>query len=645
MSSNPRLSSRLALGTIVLALVSPTAHAAVKWVTPTAEELAMTADPKAPGAPAVFLSYEETDGPSGQITVHARIKILSEQGFAASDIEIPYTVRVGVSSNESISGRTIHPDGTVLPYQGTPIESFHEGRDFDRRISKLITLPAVTVGSILEYDYSVDDYDQFPTWFIQQKYFAHSVHFQLKVANVDSYDSVRWSANLPAGVSVVRTKNHFDVTATDLPPATTGDYLPPRDQYLYNVNFFYWPENNASFWAHAGELVHSDWADFLVPRKKFVELASGLVTPSDSDTQKLHKLYEAVMGLENTDFTRARSQTEDRKSGFKEVQNVSDIWARHRGTSNELALLFVALARAVHLSADPMAVASRDHTVFDREVMDLSQLDSVIVLAHTTDGEIYLDPGERYCPYGRLAPWHSNVSGVIFREKNLKFDTTPDEPEAASQIVREAELQLDSTAAVTGTVHMEWFGDAALVARQKYLRTDKLAASAQIEKAQQAMLPTGVLIQLTGITALDDYEKPLAADFKITGTLGITTASRILLPSNLFYSQSTPTFAPATRSMAIAFPQAFTTLDTLHMTLPAGLSLESSTPKQTHAMGTALTYKSTVTPATDALFLDRRFTLLSRDFAPSSYARLRDFFAEVATSDHDQIILHRTPAN
>src|ERR1700748_3805095 len=57
---------------------------------PPADELAMTSDPKAPGASAVFLYREEiTDDPHHFRTVYARLKILTPEGLAAATVHVP----------------------------------------------------------------------------------------------------------------------------------------------------------------------------------------------------------------------------------------------------------------------------------------------------------------------------------------------------------------------------------------------------------------------------------------------------------------------------------------------------------------------------------------------------------------------------
>ena len=94
---------------------------AADWQQPTPEELKMTSEPAAPNAEAVYLYREETTDDKLHVeSVYVRIKILRDEGKKYGDVEI-----VG-SSNYSgitdIQGRTIHSDGTVIPFTGKPYE-------------------------------------------------------------------------------------------------------------------------------------------------------------------------------------------------------------------------------------------------------------------------------------------------------------------------------------------------------------------------------------------------------------------------------------------------------------------------------------------------------------------------------------------
>jgi hypothetical protein len=79
----------------------------------------MTSEPQAPGAAAIIL-FRQVDRDDNGHTSHEddyfRIKILTEEGRKYADIEIPYFKTSG--NIVAIKARTIHPDGSVIPFDG-----------------------------------------------------------------------------------------------------------------------------------------------------------------------------------------------------------------------------------------------------------------------------------------------------------------------------------------------------------------------------------------------------------------------------------------------------------------------------------------------------------------------------------------------
>ncbi|MGO8935528.1 MAG: DUF3857 domain-containing protein, partial [Terracidiphilus sp.] len=170
----------------LLAAVSP-AVVCAQFQPPNPDELKMTSDPKAPGAAAVYLDMQETDNDTQRSqNYYARIKVLTEKGKEAATVEIPY--RGGEFSIGSVSGRTIHSDGTIIPLTVRPedllVEKSNEievGRQAYsgqiRTERTVFTLPSVEVGSILEYSYQLRFNAQFfwhlcPEWEVQMKFFV-----------------------------------------------------------------------------------------------------------------------------------------------------------------------------------------------------------------------------------------------------------------------------------------------------------------------------------------------------------------------------------------------------------------------------------------------------------------------------------------
>src|SRR5580704_14351783 len=83
------------------------------------EELKLTSEPKAPGAPAIIL-FRQVDRDDRGLTPHEdvyfRIKILTEEGRKYADIEIPFLKEQSKIVN--IHARTIKTDGTIVDFNG-----------------------------------------------------------------------------------------------------------------------------------------------------------------------------------------------------------------------------------------------------------------------------------------------------------------------------------------------------------------------------------------------------------------------------------------------------------------------------------------------------------------------------------------------
>src|ERR1035438_1835662 len=134
---------------LLLAFSIPT-FAFAQFQPPTGEELKMTADPKTPGAAAVYLYREETA--DDNIHFHSyveRIKVLTEKGKELATVRIPY--EHGQFKVTGIKGRTIHADGTIIPLTAKPSDLVDVKSGTYQVNTMVFTLPSVEVGSILEY--------------------------------------------------------------------------------------------------------------------------------------------------------------------------------------------------------------------------------------------------------------------------------------------------------------------------------------------------------------------------------------------------------------------------------------------------------------------------------------------------------------
>lgn len=115
---------RLAL-LLLLNLTVLCVPALADWPPITAEDKGFVSVPGQAGAPAVILAREEVDNDVLHVhSLYVRMKILTEAGRKYADVELPfYSRRADITD---ISGRTVHSDGTIVPFDGKPFEQIVE---------------------------------------------------------------------------------------------------------------------------------------------------------------------------------------------------------------------------------------------------------------------------------------------------------------------------------------------------------------------------------------------------------------------------------------------------------------------------------------------------------------------------------------
>lgn len=647
--------SRRHFPVIVLVLVaacSP-AMASSNWTQPAPEELKMTSDSAAPGAPAVYLYLEETaDNGRHRQTLYARIKILTQKGVEEySDVTVPYEIDSDYENGfkdkvKGIEARTIHSDGKVIPFTGKPWtrEIVREGRI--RVMEKGFSMPDVQVGSILEYRW-VRTYQgpYLPQWYIQKSILVHKAHYNF-VPGSDraSFPTFIFRTSfLPAGAQIKSSEmNGWDLTVENIPPLVEEEDSPPMHSLGYRVLFYdtFAPSPDV-FW----ELRGAGWSkavDKYVEQKKLKDAVAQMVAPGDSSDQKLRKIYAAVMKLENTDLTRARTKAENKAENL-DIRNAADIWTAQHGNGNQLALLFIGLARAAGLKAYAMMVTDRDQNIFMKSHLDWDQLDDIIAIVNLDGIETYFDPGERYCEYGKLHWKHTWTSGVR-QTANGKTEIAQTSPPGALDIVvsREADLILDADGGVHGTIHMTMTGSEALMWRQEALVADAEEAAKEFQQQLLPTMPPGVQLKMAGFSGLTDYTSPLTT-LDVTGTLGTRTGHRLFVPGTFFEAQAKARFVTATRQNPVFLDWTYTVKDHVRLHLPDGASIEDR-PKQDMLFAPHVSFQASYGGDPRDFQYTRQEQVSAILFSVQQYPALRDFFQKMNAQDQTQLVLQAAPA-
>jgi hypothetical protein len=613
---------------------------------PTPEELKMTDDPKAPGSAAVYLYYEDVaDGPTHVSSVYERIKVLTEKGKEMATVDIPY--EHGVDKVSDIQGRTIHADGTVVPLTVKPSDLMDVKTKGFQLNSVVFTLPDVEVGSILEYRVKMrrdEEWTYLPTWQVERRYFVHKAHYSFRPG---SYQQLMYSSHVGPNAKVIQDKRDaMTLDMTDIPPEPDEDWMPPLNTLRWRVEFF------SSFGVTTGEAFWDDarknWAswvqDFIKPTGQIKSIVAGIVAPDDSEAIKAQKIYSAVMKLENTAFTRTKSKAERKKEKIKDINKAEDVWKQQAGMDDEIALLYVALARAAGLKAWPMKVVDRNRAMFDASYLSTYQLNDFIAIVELGGKNIYLDPGQKMCPFGYLSWKHTWATGFRLTEKGAVIETTPGITYKESKMTRNASLEIDEAGNIKGTARFVMTGPNALYWRQLTLEDDEDEVKKEFNETMRAYLPEGVQADFDHFLGLDDPSVNLVGIVNVSGSIGSATGKHFFLPGLFFESRASHPFVAQDKRIIpidVHYPELEQDEVTYH--LPPGFKIESLPPDANTSWPDHALLNIQSSSKDSSVTVDRtlvyNYTLLD----PKDYPSLHDFYQKVATADQQQLVLTRVP--
>jgi hypothetical protein len=655
----------ISLFVLGVSVFHPVSFAAPEWQQPTPEELAMTSDPAAPGATAVILNMDENDDDNLKMEeIYVRKKILTEAAKNDADVEIPYQRRTFTIG--AVAGRTIHSDGTVIPFTAKPFDKLIAKNQGFKYQAKVFSLPDVQVGSIIEYRYQIryeDNYSIPPSWYLQGRYYIHKAHFRfeplvLRVGEVilDSHQrasqGLAWVSVLPPGAEVKfikipgsgtgqgGLKDYYELNVANIKAIAHEEFQPPIEGLSYRVLFYNRRFDTADqFWKGEGK----DWSKaadhFIGPGDRVKEAVGKLTTAADTPELKLHELYNAVMTVENTDFTRAHSKDEEKAAGVDIIKSADDVWERKRGNSDQIAMLFVSMARAAGLQAYLMAVTNRDDNIFEKQLPSMDQLDDDIVIVELDGKDRFFDPGSRYCTFGQLNWMHSDTAGL--RQIAGGTAIAPTVPMIYKESLKEwiARLQLDKTGSVTGLVQMRFTGAPALEWRQAILRNDMTEETKNLEDSVKAKLPGGLNVTMKTIVAPNDPDKPFVVQFNVSGQIATTTSKRMFIPGQLLQAGSKPLLTSPTRENPIYFDYPYSELDDVQIALPPGIAIENLPKPEKEMMQKAALYSVNTATKGNAAIIVRNLAIGEFFYPVKDYPELKDFFAKVSAGDQEQLVL------
>ena len=619
-----------------------------EWLPIPPEDLALKDNPANPGAHAMIL-YRESSIDAEQAAFHeyVRIKIFTQEGTHAGDIEIPFFK--GSDNIEDIRARTIHPDGSIVNFEGQSFEKEVVKVSGFKFLAKTFTLPDVQPGSIIEYRFR----DQYNTnygflnftWYVSSDLFTRVGHFVIRPNPRAFYGFSFRQYGLSANQHPEEQKDKsWTLEVHDVKGIEDEPYMPPQNALRSRVKFFYITatdprgETTDQYWNRMGRLWNEQMEKFIDKKKTLESDLGATVGSGDTPEVKLRKIYARVQKIRNLTFEQKKTKKEMKEETLKPNANVEDVLKRGYGASRQVNWLFIGLARAAGFEATEMLVTSRNESFFLPQVKDATQLDDQVVWVRAGGQEYFLDPSAATYPFGILPWYETGANGLMVSKDGGRMGQTSAPSSSQATLQRHGDLTLAGDGELSGTLRLEYQGQLAALRREEYYASDEIGRKKSMEKEIQNSLPPGAVFELAKLTDWDDVNKPLVVEgtVKMSG-FGSAVGRRMLVPATIFVEPTAKSFEASHRVNIVYFHYPYEHTDELQFHTPAGYTVETLPATQTVNPG-VVKYEISMTQQPGSVTVKRQLLVNAVLIPVQSYPALRQFFHTVKSDDDAQVV-------
>ena len=601
-----------------------------EWQSIDPADLAMKEEPLAPGAAAIYLYREALDDDNvAHEDFYIRIKVLTEEGKKYGNVELPYLK--GLLNITDIRGRTIEPDGTVVPWTGKAVDQVVVKARGVKVQEKTFTLPDVEVGGIVEYKYrtSWDSTLLFDTtWYYSEDLFTRQARFTLKPAVGSGLGLMSRTQNMPPNTGPHRGPDgmaHMDLQ--NVPGIEDEQFRPPESFLKGCVEFFYVLNTTVDpvkYWKQVGKDLDSGIEQFVGRHKEIETEAERIIQPSDPPETKLRKLYARAQALRYLSYEPEKTDEELKREKLKDINNVADVLKNGYARGNSINWFFLALVRAAGFQASPVLVSERSTYFFAYGLLDSREMNEAVVAVNLNGQDIYLDPATKHCPFGIL-PWaETGVQGIKLDKDGGAFVTTTQPKSSDALIERSGTLQMGSDGWLEGTLAVVFHGQEALWRRNNAENQDDESRNKSLTDTVKGWLPAGATIDLTNQPDWAGSETPLRAEFKVrTKFVGASTGRRLLMSESLLANLIAVHFEHPLRTYPVYFDYPLEFTDDISVALALVLQPESIPPAVHLALPGLGQYDLSCEQVPGALNFHRHMTLAGFYYDTRYYTNLR----------------------
>ncbi|MCM8819187.1 MAG: DUF3857 domain-containing protein [Candidatus Omnitrophica bacterium] len=358
-------------------------------------------------------------------TLHFVGKILREKGKNLAEVEIEYD-----STYQRVEleyARTITKDKAVI----------YAGKEHIRDVSKyldyplysnakafIISMPAVEVGSIIEYKVKIYSYklinkNNFSFIYrLKEKFPIANAHFRLIVPNKIKVNFKLLNLEYANGINLnpivynLENKTIYDWKFKNIPPIIVEASMPPLSEVNPSILI-----SNFSSWDQIYNWWYSLYKDKIILNETVKKFLKGLIENSKTDLDKIKKIYEFC--AKDIRYV----AVEYGESGYEPHRAVDIFWNRY-GDCKDKAVLLVSLLREAGFMAYPVLISTKNGYDAQKDFPSLNFNHAIVALSYNQN-LIFMDPTSCCTSFFDLPLDDQDRTVVVFFDDGYKILNTP----------------------------------------------------------------------------------------------------------------------------------------------------------------------------------------------------------------------------
>lgn len=384
-----------------------------------------------------------------KLVVHERVKILNKEGLRFGDLALSFPNRIRVGKLRA-SVYNLDEAGELVVTKVNRRKIFKEQTE-DKKKSIKVSFPEVKVGSIVEYSFEVNTRlsTTFYPWYFQDFIPVKHSEFYIEFPSFASYKVKLVNDRFMEYVSPPSVENQRFI-AKNLPALRPEPFVGNLNDYRSAVYFE--ASNLSEFRTVGDEQIVADWSgvnrDLLFNvsfgrRLAETEKVASFLPELDglNDNEKIRKIRETVMD----------QMTWDKTEGLAVMLPLDKVWEAKTRPAQEINMLLIAMLREAGFDAAPVVISTRDKGNPDPGNAFINQFNYVIAHVSLDNEEgILLDAAYEQYPTGLLPTRLINKIGLLVDYKaprwiDLNLNGEREISIYSSEISVDEELNMDGT--------------------------------------------------------------------------------------------------------------------------------------------------------------------------------------------------------